>query len=99
MRCNECQPDTRDRSHENEGSSAHHQQAFVILTSFAPTTFLWPPLVCQDYGSCTSAGQRRTLKKATQRTSLQKEAITSWKGILTGALCGWAELGKTCEMR
>ena len=36
MRRNECQPDTRDRSHENEGSSAHHQQAFVIFTSFAP---------------------------------------------------------------
>ena len=48
-----------------------------------------------------SARRERTLKKATQRTglSLQKEAITSWKGILTGALCGWAELGKTCEMR
>jgi hypothetical protein len=28
MRRNECQPDTRDRSHENEGSSAHGQRAY-----------------------------------------------------------------------
>ena len=23
------------------------------MTSFAPTALLWPPLVCQDYGSAT----------------------------------------------
>ena len=29
MRRNECQPNTRDRSRENEGSSGHDRQAFV----------------------------------------------------------------------
>jgi len=49
---------------------------------------------------------QRTLKKAARRTGLglQKEAITwklgtPWKGHPDGALCGWAELGKTCESR
>jgi hypothetical protein len=61
------------------------QQAFVIFTSVAPTRSYGRPLVCQDYGSCTPLGAAH-VKKAAQRTglSLQKEAITSWKGILTG---------------
>jgi hypothetical protein len=34
MPCYECQPGTRDRSDENEGSSAHDQQAFCPIQFF-----------------------------------------------------------------
>src|ERR1700722_13325250 len=49
MPCYECQPGTRDRSDENEGSSTHDQQAFCHIQFFCTDGAPWPPLVCQDY--------------------------------------------------
>ena len=53
---------------------------FVLITSFAPTALLWPPLVCQDYGSCTP------LRNAPGQASRRRQSLESWghPGILMG---------------